>query len=222
MLSEEEDFSYRQFDCTIVLVGMMGVGKSSIGRRLAKRLNLQSYDSDRDVEKAAGCTVAGIYEHWGERAFRETERKVISRLLTYPPHVLSTGDGAFIDDVIRGWIQEKAISVWLKSDEKTLLSRLRNSRTRPQLMDEDPEDVLHEMIETRNPIYGQAHLSIQSENETYDEMVESIIGPLLQLVRERRAADAAHNVKAPKKHHAAPHESRSGIAQIHSDRLIVV
>lgn len=184
MLNDEEDFSYKKFDRTIVLVGLMGVGKSSIGRRLAKRLGLQFYDSDREVEKAAGCTVAGIYEHWGEGAFREAERQVIERLLTYPPHVLSTGDGAFVDDTIREWIQRDAISVWLKSDEKTLLNRLRNSRTRPQLMDEDPEHILREMIEVRDPIYGEAHLTIHSGNETYDEMVENIIGPLIEKVMQ--------------------------------------
>jgi len=188
MLSEEDDFSYMKFNQTIVLVGLMGAGKTSIGRRLAKFLGLQFYDSDREVEKAAGCTVASIYEQWGEQAFREVERKVIRRLLSYPPHILSTGDGAFVDEEIRSWVKENAISIWLKSDEKTLYNRLKNSRTRPQLLEGDPEDLLRVMIEERSPIYAMADLCIPSEDKTYDDMVAQIVTPLMEYIQTRPAS----------------------------------
>lgn len=161
---------------TIALVGMMGAGKSTIGSRLAKKLGKPFCDSDQAVEKAAGgYSVSDIYEQWGEKAFKEAEHNVIQRLLsTEPVHVLSTGEGAFIDDKTRSLLQEKTITVWLKSDVGTLASRVQR-KVRPQFIDGNTQEVLEGLIKERYPIYGMADLCVESDDEFYQEAVDRII-----------------------------------------------
>src|SRR5215472_3510211 len=131
-----------QSDRPVVLVGLMGAGKSSIGRRLAQRLDLPFVDADKEIETAAGCTIEEIFERFGEAAFRDGERRVILRLLDQPPHVLATGGGAFMDAAVRTRVREVATSVWLHADIELLLKRVSRRSNRPLLKGGDPRAVL--------------------------------------------------------------------------------
>jgi shikimate kinase len=164
---------------TIALVGMMGAGKSTIGSRLAKKLGKPFCDSDQAVEKAAGgYSVSDIYEQWGEKAFKEAENNVIQRLLsTEPVHVLSTGEGAFIDEKTRTLLQDKTITVWLKSDVLTLATRVQR-KMRPQLSEGNTEAVLEALVKERYPIYSMADICVESDDEFYQEAVDRIISSL--------------------------------------------
>ncbi|MGY9107325.1 MAG: shikimate kinase, partial [Alphaproteobacteria bacterium] len=128
----------KELDRSVILVGMMGAGKTSVGKRLAAALGVQFQDADLEIEKAAGCTINEIFDHLGEPGFREGERKVISRLLGETPHILATGGGAFMDPETRMAIKERAISVWLKADLELLLGRVSRKDTRPLLRNTDP------------------------------------------------------------------------------------
>jgi len=147
---------------TIVLVGLMGAGKTKIGRRLAARLNLPFFDSDEEIEAAAGEAIEEIFRHRGEAVFRDGERRVIARLLKGPVHVLATGGGAFMDAETRAAIARHGVSVWLRADLDVLLARVSRRSNRPLLKTPDPRAVLAELIERRNPIYAEADLAIDS------------------------------------------------------------
>jgi shikimate kinase len=147
---------------SIVLVGLMGAGKTKIGRRLAARLNLPFFDSDSEIEAAAGETIEEIFRHRGEAVFRDGERRVIARLLAEPVHVLATGGGAFMDPATRAVIGRRAVSVWLRADLDVLLARVVRRNNRPLLQQQDPRAVLAELIERRHPIYEEADLVIDS------------------------------------------------------------
>jgi len=163
---------------TLVLVGMMGAGKSSIGWRLARKLGVSFHDTDQEVERAAGCSVADIFETWGEKAFRDAERRVIKRLLTESIQVISTGDGAFIDEESRDLIKENAISLWLRADPEILYERVIRRDTRPLLFDGDAKQILEEMIERRYPIYGHADITVESNDDAHEATVEKVIEAL--------------------------------------------
>ncbi|MES2035343.1 MAG: shikimate kinase [Pseudomonadota bacterium] len=165
---------------TIALVGLMGVGKSSIGRRLALSLDLPFRDADTEVETAAGRTVAEIFEAYGEESFRDGERKVIARLMDEGPHVLATGGGAFVNDETRALIKSRAISVWLKADLELLARRVGRKDTRPLLRGKDPLKVLQELAVTRYPIYAQADLVVETGDTPHFEAVEAVIRALTQ------------------------------------------
>lgn len=160
----------------IALIGMMGAGKSTIGTRLANKLRKPFFDSDQEVEKAAGGhSVATIYEEWGEEAFRDTEYLVIHRLLhSKEICVLSTGEGAFIEERTRKLLIDKAITIWLKSDLKTLVTRVQR-KVRPQLLQGDPEEVLKTLVQERYPIYQYADLVVESNDEFYQDTVDRIL-----------------------------------------------
>src|SRR5213078_542316 len=144
---------------TIVLVGLMGAGKTNIGRRLAARLNLPFYDSDCEIEAAAGETVEEIFRNRGEAVFRDGERRVIARLLSQPLHVLATGGGAFMDPVTREMIVRRGVSVWLRADLDVLAARVARRNNRPLLQARDPRSVLAELIERRYPVYAEADIA---------------------------------------------------------------
>jgi shikimate kinase len=146
----------------IVLVGLMGAGKTKIGRRLAARLGLPFFDSDSEIEMAAGETIEEIFRHRGEAVFRDGERRVIARLLTQPPHVLATGGGAFMDPATRAVIASRGVSVWLRADLDVLVARVSRRSNRPLLKERDPRAVLSELIERRYPVYAKADLTIDS------------------------------------------------------------
>ena len=163
---------------TIALVGLMGVGKSSVGRRLANALDLPFKDADHEIEAAAGRTIPEIFAEMGEPAFREGERRVIARLLDDPPHVLATGGGAFMNDETRRLIKEKAVSVWLKADLDILARRVSRKDTRPLVSGKDPMAVLSELAEKRYPVYGQADLVVETGDTAHHVAVDQIIRAL--------------------------------------------
>ncbi len=156
----------------------MGVGKSSIGRRLALSLDLPFRDADNEVEAAAGQTISDIFAAYGEQAFREGERKVIARLMDDGPHVLATGGGAFVNDETRALIKERAISVWLKADLDLLARRVSRKDTRPLVRGKDPLKVLTELAEVRYPLYAQADLVVQTGDTPHYEAVEAVLKAL--------------------------------------------
>jgi len=163
---------------TVALIGMMGAGKSSIGRRLALRLEVPFKDADSEIEAAAGCSIQDFFSRYGEAAFREGERKVIGRLLSEPPHVLATGGGAFVDPVTRARMKDTAVSVWIKAPVDVLLARVARKDDRPLLKNGDPREVLERLLTERAPIYGEADFTIDSENGPHSDTVERIVTEL--------------------------------------------
>lgn len=163
---------------TIVLVGLAGVGKSSVGRRLAAALRLPFHDADAEVEAAAGRPIPEIFEQFGEGAFREGERRVIARLLAGPPHVLATGGGAFMHPQTRALVKEKAISVWLKTDVEILARRVARKDNRPLFTGRDPLVVLGEHAAARYPAYAEADVVIETGDTPHQIAVDAIIAAL--------------------------------------------
>jgi shikimate kinase len=165
---------------TIALVGMMGAGKTSVGRRLAGRLGVPFRDADHEIEAAARLTVAEIFERFGESYFRDGERKVIARLLEEPPHVLATGGGAFMDQSTRAAMASKAFTIWLKAPVHLLVSRVKKRETRPLLKDGDVRATLERLLAAREPVYAQADMTLDSADEPHGAAVERIIEALTQ------------------------------------------
>ncbi|HTK79572.1 MAG TPA: shikimate kinase [Rhizomicrobium sp.] len=165
---------------TVALVGMMGAGKSSLGRRLAARLNVPFRDADAEIEAAAGCSINDIFDRFGEGAFRDGERKVMARLLNDAPHVLATGGGAFIDPETRTRIKETALSVWINVPLEVLISRVGRRNTRPLLRNGDPKEILTQLLREREHIYGEADLTINSEDAPHGAAVERILTALTE------------------------------------------
>jgi shikimate kinase len=147
---------------TIALVGLMGAGKSCIGRMLAAALGLPFVDADKEIEAAAGCSIEDIFAAHGETAFREGERRVIARLLTQPKMVLATGGGAFMDPETRKLIRERATSLWLRADVDLLVRRTARRNNRPLLKRGDPREVLRRLIDERYPVYAEADVAVDS------------------------------------------------------------
>lgn len=172
---------------TITLVGLMGVGKSSVGRRLANALDLPFRDADHEVEAAAGRSIADIFADLGEAAFREGERRVIARLLEDPPHVLATGGGAFMNPETRALIKERSISVWLKADLDVLARRISRKDNRPLLTGKDPMDVLREQAAARYPAYGEADVTVETGDAAHHVTVDQVIQALIAY-RETQAS----------------------------------
>jgi shikimate kinase len=168
----------KELDRSVILVGMMGAGKTSVGKRLAAALGVAFRDADVEIEEAAGCTVNEIFDRLGEPAFREGERKVIARLLGEPPHVLATGGGAFMDPQTRAAIKERAISVWLKADLDLLLNRVSRKDTRPLLRNTDPRAVLEKLLKEREPVYAEADIIVMSDAGPHETVVKRIIKAL--------------------------------------------
>ncbi len=180
---------------TIVLIGMMGVGKSSVGRRLAARLGLPFLDADEEIEKAAAATIEEIFETHGEAFFREGERRVIARLLSGPPCVLATGGGAILDPETRARIQARDITIWLQAELDLLVARVSRRSDRPLLKEGEPRDVLAKLMTERYPIYTQADLTV----EVREEPVETTVDRVASALAEYRAG-----------HHEGPGPSQSG------------
>lgn len=163
---------------TIVLVGLMGVGKTTIGRRLAQALNLPFSDADAEIEQAAGCSIADFFELYGEPAFRAGERRVIARLLDGPRHVLATGGGAFMDDGTRALTKERAVTVWLKADLDLLMKRVLRKQTRPLLKNDDPRGTMERLIAERYPVYAEADVTVETSDQPHDRVVRAILDAL--------------------------------------------
>ncbi len=178
MSKECEDF----IDRPVVMVGLMGAGKTSVGRALARRLGIPFVDSDKEIEAAAGCSVVDIFSMYGEEEFRRVERRVIERLLDTPPalKVISTGEGAFITPAIREMITERALSVWLRADLDLLVKRTKSRDTRPQLLNTDSRKILEQLIKERYDIYALADITVQ----TRDENLRKTLGKVLRAIED--------------------------------------
>ena len=163
---------------TITLVGLMGVGKSSVGRRLANALELPFKDADVEIEAAAGRSIPEIFASLGEPAFREGERRVITRLLEDPPHVLATGGGAFITPETRALIKERSVSVWLKADLEVLVRRVGRKDNRPLITGKDPLEVLTDLAAVRYPIYAEADVMVETGDTAHHVTVDQVIQAL--------------------------------------------
>ena len=177
-----------RLDRCVVLVGLMGAGKSSIGKRLAKALDVPFVDSDEEIVKAAGCSISNIFEVYGEAMFRDLERRVLNRLLTEEKaSVIATGGGAFIQDATRALIKEKAVSVWLKADLDVLYERVSRKNNRPLLEKGDKREILAKLMADRDPFYAQADLAISSDMGAHENVVSRAIASLLPHFPQEKA-----------------------------------
>jgi shikimate kinase len=163
---------------SIVLVGLMGCGKSSVGRRLASRLGLGFVDADEEIERVAAKTIDEIFADHGEAYFRDGERRVIARLLASGPQVLATGGGAFINPETRAKIRERGVSVWLRADLPVLMRRVSKRDTRPLLKSGDPEATMRDLMKKRYPVYAEADVTIESRDVPHDVIVNEVIAAL--------------------------------------------
>lgn len=169
---------------SVVLVGLMGAGKTTVGRRLAARLALPFRDADCEIETAAGMPVADIFAQYGEPAFRDGERRVIARLLGAERLVLATGGGAFMNAETRGHIRDRAVSVWLKADHGTLMSRVRRRSHRPLLNTADPDDTMRRLMSERYPVYGLADLTVLSHDASHERVTQDVLDALAAFLPE--------------------------------------
>ncbi|MFM7028817.1 MAG: shikimate kinase [Chakrabartia sp.] len=162
----------------IALVGMMGVGKTSIGKRLAQRLGLPFVDADHEIVAAAGLSIPEIFSKFGEAHFRDGERRVIARLFDGTRKVIATGGGAFINEETRQLMLERAIVIWLDADIDTLVERTARKSDRPLLAEGDPREILTRLTKERNPIYAQAHIHVKSQSNPHETTLEKILKAL--------------------------------------------
>ena len=168
-----------KLDRPVVLVGLMGAGKSTVGRRLARRLGLSFVDSDSEIEDAAGLSAGEVFRRFGERDFRDGERRVVARLADGPVRIIATGGGAFVDDGTRALLNAKCITVWLDAPVELLAERTaRRPGTRPMLRDGDRAETLARLSDERRPAYAEAHIRIASEAVAHHEVVERIVAAL--------------------------------------------
>lgn len=167
-----------RLDRTIVMVGLMGAGKSAIGKRLAQALGMGFIDADKEIEEAAGCTIPEIFARFGEPAFRDGERRVIARLLEGPVCVLATGGGAFMDETTRARIKAGGLSIWLRADLDTLVRRTARRNNRPLLNAGDPRAILGDLMTKRYPIYAQADLTVDSLEAPPETTTQRVIDAL--------------------------------------------
>ncbi|HAC57924.1 MAG: shikimate kinase [Parvibaculum sp.] len=174
---------------SIVLVGLMGAGKTTVGRRLARRLDLAFVDTDAEIEQAAGETIPEIFERRGEATFRAGERRVIARLLGEGPRVLATGGGAFMDPLTRANIAARGISVWLKADLDVLMKRVGKRGDRPLLQTDDPRETMKRLMDQRYPVYAEADITIESLEGPHDAVVDEVMEKLTRF-RAEHAAEA--------------------------------
>jgi shikimate kinase len=172
--------SQKPLEKPIVLVGLMGAGKSTVGRRLAGRLSLPFVDADTEIEAAAGMTVAEIFDRFGEPYFRDGERRVIARLIDGTRKVIATGGGAFVNAETRALILAEATTIWLDADPTVLADRVRRRDTRPLLRGRDPMEVLTDLAAVRNPLYALAHLRVPSAHAPHEVTVAAILKALGQ------------------------------------------
>jgi len=200
-----------KIDRPIALVGLMGVGKTTIGRRLAKKVGLPFYDSDDEIEAAAGRSVAGYFKDHGEAAFREGERRVISRLLTGEPIILGTGGGAFINEETQKILLEKSLTVWLKGDFDTLYERVRRKDTRPLLRVPDPEGTYRKLMDERYPVYAKANITVNIAKGPHSRTVNRVLHAIeIYLAEERGEKPKKRRRRHPsrrRRHKTAGHKN---------------
>jgi shikimate kinase len=176
---------------SIVLIGMMGVGKSSIGRRLGARLGIPFVDADAEIEKAAGMSVADIFSRHGEADFRSGEARVIARLLEGGPQVLATGGGAVMNAATRAAIKTKGVSIWLNAELEVLMRRIsKRKHERPMLQTADPAATLRDLLASRAPVYAQSDLTVQSREVPHDAIVSEIVTLLAAFLKSTESQPA--------------------------------
>ncbi len=174
----------------MVLVGLMGAGKTKIGRRLAARLRLPFFDSDQEIEAAAGETIEEIFANRGERVFRDGEHRVIARLLSEPVHVLATGGGAFMDPATRALIRRRGVSLWLRADLDVLVQRVSRRSNRPLLKAGDPREILAGLIERRHPVYAEADVVLDCSDGSPETTVARALAALAECPRASEPPEA--------------------------------
>jgi shikimate kinase len=165
---------------SIFLVGMMGAGKTSLGRRLAARLEVPFRDADHEIEVAAGLSVSEIFEKYGEPYFRDGERRVIARLLSEPPHIMATGGGAYMDPETRAAMKTGALTIWLKAPVEFLVARVKKRDTRPLLRGGDVREKIEKLLQTREPVYAEADITLNCDTDSQANAVEMIVDALTQ------------------------------------------
>ncbi|MFQ5626867.1 MAG: shikimate kinase [Methyloligellaceae bacterium] len=163
---------------SVVLIGLMGAGKTAIGRRLAARLRIAFVDADTEIERAAGKSISDIFADHGEAHFRDGERKVIARLLASGPQVLATGGGAYMNEKIRETVAKRGISVWLKAELNILMERVGRRDHRPLLKTSDPKKVMKRLMDERHPVYANADITVESRDVPHDVIVSEIMNAL--------------------------------------------
>lgn len=173
---------------TITIVGLMGAGKSVIGRKVAAKLKIPFVDADAEIEKAAKMTVADIFTSYGEPEFRRLEKSVIKRVLESGPQILATGGGAYMDDETRDVIGENGVCLWLSADIELLMQRVSKKTTRPLLRNPNPRGVMEDLINERYPLYALADLEVASQDVSKDEMTNTMISALATHMRQNEAA----------------------------------
>ncbi|SHN76146.1 shikimate kinase [Bradyrhizobium erythrophlei] len=181
---------------SIVLVGMMGAGKSTIGRRLSARLGLPFLDADAEIEQAHRLPIPDIFEKYGEPYFRDGEVRVIARLLDNGPAVIATGGGAVMRDETRERIRTKAVSIWLKVDTDVIMRRVKRRSDRPLLQTADPEATVERLVKEREPLYGQADVTIWSRDVPHDKIVDECLEALYEKLRDGRATQGDDSLGA--------------------------
>ena len=174
---------------SLVLVGLMGAGKSAIGRRLAARLGLAFSDVDLEIERAAGLTIEDIFDTYGEGAFRDVERRVVARLLGEDPHVISTGGGAFMDMDTRQIIAERGISLWLRADLDLLVARTGRRNNRPLLKQGNRREILARLIEQRYPVYARTDIVVDSRDGPLDDTVGAALSALTEFLEREETPE---------------------------------
>lgn len=178
----------------LILVGLMGAGKTAIGKMVANALDIPYIDTDQEIESAARMTISEIFQHYGEQEFRALETRVIERILTEGPAIVSTGGGAFINPVNRKMIMDSGLSMWLKADLETLWDRVKRRSTRPLLKTENPKQTLKDLMDTRYPIYAQAQLTVLSRNVRKEAVTRDVLKALAALDHpEKENADDDRN-----------------------------
>ena len=175
----------KRLDRPVVLVGLMGVGKSTVGRRLARRLGLSFVDSDAEIEDAAGYSPAEMFERFGESDFRDGERRLVARLIDGEVRVIATGGGAYVDPNTRRLLNERAITVWLDAPVDILAERTSRRDTRAQLRNGDPKAVLERLSEERRPSYAEAHIHVRSGHGAHEDVVDAIVNAIEEHLHAR-------------------------------------
>lgn len=173
---------------SIILVGLMGAGKSTVGRRLAKDIGLEFRDSDTEIQEAAGCSISDIFQIHGENIFRDLEKRVIKRLLEGEPMVIATGGGAFIQPHIREMIKQQGISIWLRAELDILVERVSRKNTRPLLETGDKRVILEKLMTDRYPIYSEADVIVDSDDGSHEAVVQAIVKELKSYLGTKKAS----------------------------------
>ena len=181
----------------IVMVGLMGAGKTSIGRALARHLGIPFVDSDKEIEKAAGCSVVDIFSMYGEKEFRRVEEKVIERLIDTPPliKVISTGEGAFITDAVRKIALDRALTIWLKADLELLVKRTNFRHTRPQLLNTDSRQILAQLIKERYDTYALANVMVETGDENIHKTLNKVLMAIERYNKHLNKGEQNENIK---------------------------